>query len=66
MLTENQMLLRKTRHPKPHLYLRSGYWRVSLMPKPYWRYKTDFASAHLWANYQNQLRISRNDPLPTR
>lgn len=42
MLTENQMLLRKTRHPKPHLYLRSGYWRVSLMPKPYWRYKTDF------------------------
>lgn len=52
--------LRYGRHPKPHIYLREGYWRVSPMPKPYWRYKTDFASAHLWANHQNQLRNNRN------
>lgn len=60
MLTQNQIDLRSTAHHKPHIYLHDGYWRVSRMPKPYWKYRTNFASAHFWAVIKNQLRNKRN------
>ncbi len=52
---------------KPHIVFRSGFWRVSKMPKKFykWRNPNPFTQAHQFAARLNnviQMQIYINDP----
>jgi hypothetical protein len=41
---------------KPRIFFRDGWWRVSKIPKPFWKHRVLWDAAHRYTAQLNQTR----------